>query len=205
MAEDERQYQTQRRGGTHKENFVRLQSEFHKITSSGDVSIRGLHQMLGQLLKSFENLRMQSEKQIRKLQDELMFNQGTADACATFSNILVSLIEGYNSSGLLSGIPAGQMADINNEKKEETIKDVEEEEKVEVETDIDALKRVCANCGCQDEEDMKKCDCSCHVGKPCGNENCIICKDLSEYKLIKKKRRGRPKKIKVDTEQCQDS
>lgn len=189
MAEDERQYQTQKRGGTHKENFLKLQSEFHKILKDGSISVRGLHQMMSQLLKSFENQRLQSEKQIRKLRDELSFNEGTANACAMFSNLLVSLIEGYNSSGMLGGISSEELKKEEKTEKEEPAPEVDSGPTAE-----DILKTVCANCACQDEGDMASCDCNCHNGKHCGNKECVICDDLSNYKFLRKKKRGRPKK-----------
>jgi len=196
MAVIDKQYQTQMRGGTYNDNLVRLQSEFFEIVKSG-VSPRGLHHMLGRLLKAFENQRVECNRQIRKLEAELNFNEGTANACCMFSNLILSMLEGYNRDGLLSGISPEEM------KKS---KDIEQVEKVEEEVDklkkeeerikAEMLKKYCANCGCQDEGDMEKCDCSCHNGKHCGNEHCIVCNDLSNYFLLKKKKRSTRKKKK---------
>jgi hypothetical protein len=186
----ERQYQTQKRGGTHKENFVKLQAEFNKIfTNSESISPRGLYQLMSQFLKSVEGLRMRSEKQIRDLQNELVFNQGTADACSTFSNLLVSMMVGYHDSGMLTGVKAKDVEEKEDKKESEEVKE-------DIVTDVEMLKKVCANCGCQDEGDMAECNCPCHDGKSCGNDQCIICKDLDNYELKKKKKKRKTRKKK---------
>lgn len=161
--------QDQRRGGTHRERFLKLQAELREFSEGANPA--EYETVLYRFLTEFEQLRLKNEAQMLKLQRELSFCEGTARSCNTVANTLVSVLRRYREE-LKRGTPPP--APPSEEK---------EEEKPEggngVPSDTDVLKTICV-CGCQDAEDAANCDCSCHKGVPCDKENCIVCQAKKE-------------------------
>jgi hypothetical protein len=155
----------QRRGSTHRERFLKLQTELRIFSQEADT--KQYDTILYRFLTEFERLRLDTEGQILKLHKEISFCEGTSRACITVANTLVSVLRRYREE-LQRKSPT--------QSNEETQPD---EEKKDVVTDTEKLKTICI-CGCQDEEDAANCSCSCHKGIPCDDERCVVCKAKKE-------------------------
>lgn len=170
-----------RRGGTHRERFLKLQAELREF-SEGAVS-KEYEEILHRFLTEFERLRLDSEAQIMKLQKELSFVEGTHRSCILTANTLVSVIRRYREE-LKRGTPPTPPPE---EKKDEP------KSGNGVRTDTEVLKTICV-CGCQDEEDAADCNCSCHKGVPCDNPNCVVCQTKKEQLKAAAKKKTLPRK-----------
>lgn len=170
-----------RRGGTHRERYLRLQAELRAF-SEGAVS-KEYEEILHRFLTEFERLRLDSEAQIMKLQKELSFVEGTHRSCILTANTLVSVIRRYREE-LKRGTPAEPPPE---EKK------AEDAGGNGVRTDTEVLKTICV-CGCQDEEDATDCTCSCHKGIPCDDPNCVVCQTKKEQLKATSKKKSLPRK-----------
>ncbi|MGD9209163.1 MAG: hypothetical protein PVI90_00230 [Desulfobacteraceae bacterium] len=155
----------QRRGDTHRERFLKLQTELRAFTEEADS--KQYETVLYRFLTEFERLRLNTENQILKLYKEISFCEGTSRACITVANTLVSVLRRYREE--LQRKPPTQVSEEIQPK----------EEKGNIVTDTEKLKTICI-CGCQDEEDAANCSCSCHKGIPCDDERCVVCKAKKE-------------------------
>lgn len=152
----------QRKDGTHREHFSRLTDQFQKLVEYGAATPERYKQMCFTLLKSFEGVRLDQERQIKNFEAKIAYCRATQQNCSMFSNLLVGFMatqvqEAGRAEAL--GMPSPSEETGNGERI----------------SDTEMLRRICV-CGCVDEEDAAQCECSCHSGKPCDLEHCVVCR-----------------------------
>jgi len=174
--------QEQKRSGTHRERFLQLQAELREFSEGAEP--KNYEEALYRFLSQFERLRLDNEAQVMKLEKQISFCEGTARACSTIANTLVSVMRRYREE-LGRGTPPP-----------EPPKEAKPEGGNGVPLDTDVLKTICV-CGCQDAEDAQDCDCSCHKGVPCDKEQCVVClakKEQLKAAAAKPKKKALPRK-----------
>lgn len=142
------------RGISHRENFLKLQSEFGELRRLG-AGPEVLESVATRLLRSFETQREKNDAQIARIREEIKFCEATSRACDMFEQLLIGLITSCRAD--LTHVASAEAPSPDG-----------------VVTDTEMLKKICV-CGCQDEEDSRSCKCSCHQGVPCGNPQCVVC------------------------------
>lgn len=174
----------QKRGGTFREKFVELHGEFNELMKSGAATPALFESSMVQLLKSFENVRLQSESTIRKLEREIAFNEATLMACNKFSNLVVSVVAAHRRENCRQADEPRVSPEDVGVGKDASISDVE------------MLKTICL-CGCQDEIDAADCKCECHTKGWCDREDCVVCRKAEAE--AKKSEKSPKKKTKKET------
>lgn len=150
---------------TNREKFLRLNGEFYKIIATAQATPQGFEELLIKFLARTENLRMQAELDVRRLEKEISLHEGTARACAQLSNLLVGLVEEHRKVLETRKATPAEIAPVEAKPAAPTV------------TDTELLQTICF-CGCQDEEDAKDCPCSCHTNPSglCDNPSCVGCR-----------------------------
>jgi len=148
----------QARYGTHDTHYAKLVDRFRELEEGGAADGARFKTVCFQLLKSFEALRVSREGQIKKLSRQIEYNRAQQEMCSMFSKILVGMIATQVQEAQSGTAPTP----VPNKAPDAPISDKE------------MLQRICV-CGCQDEEDAKDCDCTCHTVGYCDNENCVVC------------------------------
>ena len=87
-------------------------------------------------------------------------------------------------SNLLVGVLASQVQEVKRSEQMGGERLVDVPDNGDRISDKEMLQRICI-CGCVDEEDAANCDCSCHRGIPCDDENCVVCKAEKALQLAK--------------------
>jgi hypothetical protein len=144
----------QKQQGTFKETVASLQIKFRELITKG-AEAPDYELIIVKLLHSFEMVRLNSEKQVRLLHDQIVRHEAEARAASIFGNMLMQVVGNYQPQAQVSmRKPPG-----------------------EAPNEHDVLMTICA-CGCMDDADAAKCKCPCHNGEPCDIPYCVPCCEL---------------------------
>ena len=177
--------------GTLSQHLERLDHHFGEIMKHhiGDVEL--FKKMCEELLKSYEGDRLLSEREIKKLENQIAYFRARQQQATLYSSLLLGIVMSHTREGLEK---AGVISESLSESSNESIK------KITRPTEEEFFKTHCV-CACQDKEDASSCNCTCHKGNPCASERCNVClswkenKQLTDsHKIIERKTRKKIKK-----------
>jgi hypothetical protein len=140
---------------TYMQHVAKLKREFRELVSADGAGPETFESVLFQLLKSFETVRLKSERDIKELEEQIRALRYAQKNAEVFSKMLVGMVAKRTQEHLAGQEP--EAVDPNARP-----------------IDTEVLKTICV-CGCQDEEDAADCECSCHRGVPCDSEKCVVC------------------------------
>lgn len=142
----------QKQHGTFRETVSSLQVKFRELITKG-ADAPDYELIIVKLLHSFEMVRLNAEKQVRLLKEQIVRHEAEARAASIFGSMLMQVVGNYQPSAHRSPEPT------------------------EAPSEMDVLKTICA-CGCMDDADVAKCKCPCHKGDPCDLPYCVPCCEL---------------------------
>jgi hypothetical protein len=167
----------QKKRGTFNDHFVQLKYQFKALMDVGADDPEVYQAALMTLLRGFEGIRVEQERQIRDYEKKIAYCRAKQESCSMFASMLIGVL----------------VTKVNEAKHaKETGGVVYAPDGTPRERDVDVVgKRVCI-CGCQDEEDEADCTCVCHSEKYCSDDRCLFCQgrraaDEANQKPAKKK------------------
>jgi hypothetical protein len=184
----------QKKQGTFHLHFARLQEEYARLMKSG-ASSETLRDALVELLRSFENERLNFEDQIHKAQRVIDYSRAMQRACSQHSNLIVAVLtrragEWERGDAKATDSGGNGVGNLGNTLADGSPRLTEEE----------ARNTLCV-CACVDAADAASCKCLCHTRGYCDNDSCIVCKeprkaaeDLKATETAGRRRAPAPKK-----------
>lgn len=174
-------FDDQRKQGTHREHLSRLSDQFARLMESGAATPERYRELCSTLLRSFEGLRLEQERQIADYNAKIAYCRATQSSCSMFSNLLIGVLKNQVREALnaqQAAVAAVPEAEPGNGRPI---------------TDVEMLQRICI-CGCVDDEDAADCDCSCHRGQPCDRTDCVVCKAQRVLETAGRRQAPEPKR-----------
>jgi hypothetical protein len=173
----------QKKMGTFKMHLQELQVHFRDLMEEGITEPRVFEKTMEDFLRQFETIRVVQEREIRRLETQMAYCRARQRAASEHANLILAIlttnvnqaIQAYRDTGGASAKPP-----------ESTLPD-------EIISDTEMLKRICI-CGCVDEEDAARCDCSCHTVGYCDDPRCAVCPDKKSAAEAKPKKKKVTKK-----------
>lgn len=153
----------QQKQGTHPQHTAKLTAQFATLIAEGAATPQRYQELCFTLLKSFEAMRVDQERQISDYQAKIAYCRAQQQSCSQFSNLLVGILarqvqEVARARQMGDPEPAPQASPSGH-----------------VVTDTEMLQRICI-CGCVDEADAANCDCECHSERGyCIDARCAVC------------------------------
>jgi len=177
----------QKRMGTYKMHQHELQVHFRDLMQAGISDSRVLEKALEEFLSKFETIRVTQEREIQRLEQQISYCRARQRAASEHANLILAILTTHVSRAVQSANAAdGKVPSSGAPTTPGIISDTE------------MLKTICI-CGCVDEDDASKCDCSCHSVGYCQDEKCAVCPDkrksLSTVKPRLKKKVSRKKAV----------
>lgn len=151
-----------KKNGGFQEIFYRVKESIRELTQMGLSNPAELEYLFLQTLRSVEQMRVEAERNIHKLERQIEWQRAIQASASQFQAILLGSVQSRVQAGKASAQIKASFA---------------VEEQPNPQSDTEVIKTICI-CGCRDEKDAKDCKCKCHTIGHCEKEDCAVCPSI---------------------------